>query len=222
MMSNSNNNIYALGVLHCSPTIGHLASYTANKYFTDDAIQLVSDSNFNIDVGKSGAFRHNGLIYLFVGDVGDVDDIVYYVIARGDYQTRLIRDCVGEIKLQYDGVAKSGKKITNLALRKICEKYENPQQFDRISQVNEKINQTKSVMIENIDLALANCSKLEDIELGSQELMISAGIFGKNAERLRRKMWWKNMKMKILLAAIILTILGIIIGVAVGMSQANK
>jgi len=77
----------------------------------------------------------------------------------------------------------------------------------------------KLVMQENVDLALQNCVKLEHIEKAAEELQQQAGVFKRNANELKKKMWWKNMKMKLIIGAIVLVILGIIIAVIAVMTQ---
>lgn len=77
-------------------------------------------------------------------------------------------------------------------------------------------------MQDNIDIALQNCVKLENIERAAEELQQSAGVFKRTATDLKNKMWWKNMKMKLIIGFIILAIIGIIIGVAVGMSKQSS
>jgi vesicle-associated membrane protein 4 len=76
-------------------------------------------------------------------------------------------------------------------------------------------------MQDNIDVALRNCVKLESIEAQAEELQQQAGVFKKSAHELKNKMWWKNMKMWLIIAFIVLVILGIIIGVAVAYSKKN-
>jgi hypothetical protein len=84
------------------------------------------------------------------------------------------------------------------------------------------VDSVKLVMQENVDLALQNCVKLENIERAAEELQQQAGVFKRNANELKNKMWWKNMKMKLIIGFIILAILGIIIGVAVAMTSKGK
>ena len=93
---------------------------------------------------------------------------------------------------------------------------------NKVAEVKYKVNQVRDIMHDNINLALENTTKLETIELKSEELQQSAGIFKKNASDLRKKMWWKNFKMKAALFLIIAAILSIIIAVAVYVSKNNN
>jgi hypothetical protein len=92
---------------------------------------------------------------------------------------------------------------------------------DKLAAVTKKVDAVKLVMQDNINIALQNCVKLESIEATSEELQQQAGIFKKNAKDLRDKMWWKNMKMKLIIAFIVIAILAIIIGVSVAYSQGS-
>ena len=93
---------------------------------------------------------------------------------------------------------------------------------NKLDEVKYKVNLVKDVMHNNINLALENTTKLETIEVKSEELQQVAGIFKRNATDLRKKMWWKNFKMKAAIFFIIASILSIIIGVAVYVSKSNQ
>jgi len=93
---------------------------------------------------------------------------------------------------------------------------------NKLDEVKYKVNLVKDVMHNNINLALENTTKLETIEVKSEELQQVAGIFKRNATDLRKKMWWKNFKMKAAIFFIIASILSIIIGVAVYISKSNQ
>ena len=93
---------------------------------------------------------------------------------------------------------------------------------NKVAEVKYKVNQVRDIMHDNINLALENTTKLETIELKSEELQQSAGIFKKNASDLRKKMWWKNFKMKAALFLIVAAILAIITAIAVYVSKNNN
>jgi uncharacterized protein YpmB len=41
-------------------------------------------------------------------------------------------------------------------------------------------------------------------------LQQQAGVFKKNAHDLKKRMWWKNLKMKLILGGVIIVIIGVI------------
>ena len=49
-------------------------------------------------------------------------------------------------------------------LQKICQKYDNLAEVDKLAAVAKKVDSVKLVMQENVDIALQNCVKLESIE----------------------------------------------------------
>ena len=49
-------------------------------------------------------------------------------------------------------------------LLKLCKKYDDLKQVDKLSSVSEQIDSVKLVMQDNIDLALRNCIQLESVE----------------------------------------------------------
>ncbi len=55
-------------------------------------------------------------------------------------------------------------KACNGLLLKICQKYDNLAEVDKLASVAKKVDSVKLVMQENVDLALQNCVKLESIE----------------------------------------------------------
>ncbi len=93
---------------------------------------------------------------------------------------------------------------------------------NKLNEVKYKVNIVKDVMHDNINLALENTTKLENIEVQSEELQQVAGIFKRNATNLRKKMWWKNFRMKVAIFFIFASILSIIIGIAIYVSKSNK
>lgn len=99
--------------------------------------------------------------------------------------------------------------------KKLCAKYDDLAQIDQLNKTMEKVEGVKMIMQENIEIALQNCVSLESIDQKAEDLQAQAGMFKTRAKVLRSKVWWKLCKMRLLIAFIVLSILGVIIGVCV-------
>jgi hypothetical protein len=59
-------------------------------------------------------------------------------------------------------------------LQKICQKYDNLAEVDKLASVTMKVDSVKLVMQDNVDLALQNCVKLESIEKAAGALIYTS------------------------------------------------
>jgi len=221
-------NVFFVGVARMAGQGIVIASYSYN---TDTDIggvkQVLDQPNMNMQVGKHYSFSVGKLAWHLISD--DMG-LIYILICKLDYPQRVAHACLEELQRSFS--SKFGEKATtakeraldkssNSILSSICQKYDNLANVDKIAAVTKKVDSVKLVMQENVDLALQNCVKLESIEKAAEELQQQAGVFKRNANELKKKMWWKNIKMKLIIATIILVILGVIIGVAVAMSKSK-
>lgn len=221
------NNIYFLAIARKQgPSAVTVASYAYNSQ-TDVSIvnKVLEQPNMNIQAGKHYTF---GVDRLGGHVISDDNGVMYLLFSNADYPQRVAHACLEEFKLA--ATRKVGEKALTAKEKAlnhecqdlmliICQKYDNLNEVDKLSAVQKKVDSVKLVMQDNVDLALKNCVKLESIEKAAEELQQQAGVFKRNANELKNKMWWKNLKMKLIIGFIILAILGIIIGVAVGMSK---
>ena len=88
-------------------------------------------------------------------------------------------------------------KACKSLFEKLCSKYDNLSEVDTLSGVTAKVESVKLTMQENVEIALQNCVTLESIEEKAEQLQQQAGVFKKTAKDIRKKMWWKNLKMKL-------------------------
>jgi len=229
-MSQSNyyDNVYFLAVARIQQQGIVVASYSYNSETNIDGVkQVLEQPNMNMQPGKHYSFSVGQVAWHLIADESG---LIYILICKLTYPQRCAHTCLEELQRAF--VAKCGDKATSAKagalsnscsslMLKICQKYDNLAEVDKLAAVAKKVDSVKLVMQENVDLALQNCVKLENIEKAAEELQQQAGVFKRNANELKKKMWWKNMKMKLIIAAIILIILGIIIAVAVTMSKAK-
>lgn len=230
-MSTFYGNVYFLGVARVANKGGivmaHI-SYNGSETDLNGVRQVLEQPNMNMVAGKYYSFLVAQLAWhLIADDLG----IIYVFISNPNYPQRSALSCLEELQRTFS--AKVGEKATtakqdaltsscSALLQKVCVKYDNLAEVDKLAAVSRKVDAVKLVMQDNINVALQNCVKLESIEQTSEELQQQAGIFKKSANELKNKMWWKNMQMKLIIAFIVLAILGIIIGVSVAYSQQNQ
>ena len=81
----------------------------------------------------------------------------------------------------------------------------------KIETIKGNIEKIRVTMHENVIIGFQNEAKLEAIERQSEELMQQAGIFKDNSLTLKRKMWWKQFKMKCIIGSICFFVLFIIV-----------
>ncbi|KAL2136010.1 hypothetical protein VTI74DRAFT_5897 [Chaetomium olivicolor] len=84
-------------------------------------------------------------------------------------------------------------------------------QNDRTKQIQAQIDDTVGVMRENLNKVADRGARLDHLQDKTDNLAQSAQSFRRGANQVRKKMWWKDMKMRIWLAIGIIVLLAIII-----------
>ena len=87
---------------------------------------------------------------------------------------------------------------------------------DRIGQVQSQLDSVKEVMIRNIDVVLDRGERIELLVQRSEEMEQNAFKFGRNATSLRRRMWWKNVKLWLILFLFLIVIIYVIAAMSCG------
>ncbi len=81
-----------------------------------------------------------------------------------------------------------------------------------------KVEATRAVLADSIAVALDNSARLEAIETQSAELEATADRFRRETVDLRRKMFWKNVQMKVAIGTGIALALGAVGGILYALS----
>lgn len=84
-------------------------------------------------------------------------------------------------------------------------------QNDKIRQVQSQVDEVIDVMQENISKVIERGERLDELQDKSESLSDNASAFSSRAKQLHRRMWWRDMKMKLVVALVVTIILLIII-----------
>jgi len=86
----------------------------------------------------------------------------------------------------------------------------------RTAALQAQIDDTVGVMRENINKVSQRGERLDSLQDKTDNLAVSAQGFRRGANRVRKQMWWKDMKMRMcLIIGIILLLVVIIVPVAI-------
>jgi len=82
----------------------------------------------------------------------------------------------------------------------------------KIESIQREIESTKQVMSDNIESMRQRGENLDSLQDKTENLSVSAQGFRRGANRVRKQMWWKDMKMRIaIIAGIVIVILLIVL-----------
>ncbi|KAK9069354.1 hypothetical protein SSX86_011257 [Deinandra increscens subsp. villosa] len=87
---------------------------------------------------------------------------------------------------------------------------DHPEEISKLSKVKAQVSEVKGVMMENIEKVLDRGEKIELLVDKTETLHSQAQGFRTQGTQLRRKMWFKNMKMKLIVLGIIIALILII------------
>mmetsp|Transcript_9513 Transcript_9513/g.19000 ORF Transcript_9513/g.19000 Transcript_9513/m.19000 type:complete len:234 (-) Transcript_9513:26-727(-) len=189
-----------------------------NSGFDPEAVhKLYNQPNLMIEPGRRYRVPTENLNFYFVSDD---QDRIFLVVTRENYPDRVAFKMIEELRTGFlqkyadkSLVCKEHAldRAASKLMQRLCDKYDDLQQVDSIASVEAKVDVVKVVMQDNISKMLENSAKLDDIYKTAEELQQQAGVFKKNATKLRKRMWWKNKKMCLALTFLIAAVMTIIV-----------
>ncbi|KAJ4891487.1 putative vesicle-associated membrane protein 726 [Raphanus sativus] len=88
---------------------------------------------------------------------------------------------------------------------------DHPEEINKLSKVKAQVTEVKGVMMENIEKVLDRGEKIELLVDKTENLRSQAQDFRTQGTKIRRKMWWENMKIKLIVLGIIIALILVII-----------
>ncbi|KAK9738264.1 Synaptobrevin [Popillia japonica] len=96
-----------------------------------------------------------------------------------------------------------------------------PPKNNLLEQTQQQVNEVVGIMRVNVEKVLERDTKLSELDSRADALQEGGKRFEQQAQKLKRKYWWKNLKMMLILGVIGLIILIIIIGSSSGGSDSS-
>lgn len=117
----------------------------------------------------------------------------------------------------YTAIAFAMNEDFGRTLQKQIDFYNGPS-ADTFAQVNNKLDDVKNVMVQNIEMVLERGEKLELLVDKTDKLQNQAFKFEKSSKRLKNAMFWKRVKLYLLVTFVVCLIIWIITAIACGIT----
>lgn len=156
--------------------------------------------------------------------------LTYLVIAKADLGRRVPFGFLVEIKKRflqsYDperadfgGLPAYGAAAFNAELKKLMLDYGTTKagQNDAFANVQSDIDNVRGIMTQNIERVLERGERIDLLVDKTDRLGGSARDFRVRSTGLRRRMWWKNMKLMVLLVVVVVFLLYLLVGFGCGL-----
>lgn len=86
-----------------------------------------------------------------------------------------------------------------------------PRSDDRVSQVQREVDEVSGIMKENVSTLVQQGEALNELNAKSEDLLSEARNFKKSSTNMKNRMWWMDMRVKLIIGAVVGVILLIII-----------
>eukprot|EP01041_Mallomonas_annulata_P001386 gene1386-2667_t len=166
------------------------------------------------------SYAYDNHVFHYLIDNG----IIFLCMADVDVQRRLVFSLLDEImklwrqnytvEMEQNAIAFSLNETFSPILKDRLEYYNTNPSADHITRVRSQIETVKDVMIENIDRILERGEKIELLVDKTELLNQQSFKFVKSTKRLRNTLWYRNVKVYILLVFVLL-VMGLIISLLV-------
>ena len=116
---------------------------------------------------------------------------------------------------ELDGIFKKFLNNQNVSAfksngRDLLDKYNDPK-FDKLVEARRNVKDVKIQVGKNIEQILENNQDLEDLEEGARDMRQGAQQFETNAKKLERALFWKKIRLFVLIGVIIVVVIVVII-----------
>jgi len=174
----------------------------AHKLEHGRRIRLTSEQDYEIHVTSDHA--ENGT-FLFIAITDQEFGVHHNTTAFSDeFKADLIRS----IPRSEWGASKTtlGKRIDKV-LQQILKKYNT----SSLLQANQKVDDVKAVMTENVNMALSNVERLEEIDQKTKDLEGSSKSFYDKSRKVKCRMLTQYWKVALLLAVVVIVVIAIVV-----------
>ncbi len=158
-----------------------------------------------------------GTLHLHAGG----DDVIAVVTASA-YPRKLAFALLDEVRVQVTQASITSEDVRNAEkpgcfaralpfLKDACARFGDAAEADKVARVGAQVHEVQAMMEGNINRMLDNQETVGAVEDKSEALREGASQFNRRSEHVRRMMWWRLMKLKMIFGLLATCVLGYIL-----------
>lgn len=112
------------------------------------------------------------------------------MVTNRDYPRRIAFEVMQDVSKKWEEIhpnwSSNGadQNIQFPHMEKVCKSYEDPRKSDNILKIQNQLDETKDIMIQNIESILARGESIQDLVDKTEDLESSSKVFFNNADKL--------------------------------------
>lgn len=123
---------------------------------------------------------------------------------------------------EYQTLPAYGTAAFNSTLKSMLQQYNIAPPNDSLANAKKEIDSVKDIMTENIERVLERGERIDLLVDKTDRLGGSARDFRVRSRGLRRQMWWKNVRIMVLLTMVVIFLLYLFVGIGCGLPGWSK
>ena len=202
------------------PKISHSApqklTYTHDRLFVHYIADSPSSSSNSPDEALSS---HAALTYLVVAqsELGRRIPFAFLLELKKKFLGQYSPDIT-----DFQSLPAYGSAAFNTTLKSMLSTYNVAPPSDALSNAKKEIDSVKDIMTENIERVLERGERIDLLVDKTDRLGGSARDFRVRSRGLRRQMWWKNVRIMVLLCVVVVFLIYLFVGFGCGLPAWGK
>lgn len=202
---------YALISANDRPVVEHCDQATTRPAaIVESVLTKIATEPRLIDSRKSYSYQALQLHHLL-----GADDCIYLCMTDATFSRRVAFGFLAQLRQEYQDSLVGVSLFTQDRLINLMETYSAPQN-DQTRLIQNEISHVQDVMSQNINKILERGERIEVLVDKTDNLNLAAFRFKKRSTVLKRKMWWLNMRLWIILSMVCVLVTYLIVCAACG------
>ena len=143
-------------------------------------------------------------------------DLIYIILASSEYPERYIFELIQKINEEniptmVNDETRELNPSGRQALKQLIDVYQEPQNINRISDIQTDLDSIQVDMKKNINKMVESVEDVNDLQNKSAQLKMETSDYQKNAVEIKKITWWQNFKLWLIIGGIVLLLVAIIL-----------